>query len=232
LFAVIGFTLFSFSQLVPSPVLTTYLKFKKMRDLEIAAFHGFSPLVGIIGTYILPFLLEKFEIKPVSLVLVWTLSFLACSTILQLFILPAVGVDNLTEWIMLAPVLIMRAPQWSIEFLENQLIKNYVPKGDASSVKSVLWMCSNAIQILGYVVALVVCYTRDFKYLAAVSIAFILIGSITYTVWVSVHGKDINKKVQGTNQEEDEDTKEKETYMNNQDLDMDNPISISSESDQ
>jgi len=230
LLATLGFIFFFGSILVPGPVLITYLKFKNMHDLEIAAFHGLAPLVGIVGTWILPWFIDKVGYKPISLFNVWLLTILLSVCIIQFYILETWKNYQLTQWIMLAPILLARAPQWSLEFIENQMIRNYVAKDEVHTIKAVQWMSSNAFHVFVHVIAIVAYASKNFPIVGTISFAFALIGSILYTVWVAIYGKEMGDKI--IPPEKDNEAKEKEHYLDHQDLDMEHAMSdISSESE-
>lgn len=225
--ATVGFALFFGSVLVPGPVLVTYLAWVNqgtefaMGDVEISIFHGLCTLTGIFGARLLPHLVKCCGFKAVSLIAVWSVPLLLGAVVAKMFLFEWKAVAfHFMHWVMLGPLLLSRAPIWAIDLVETEIMKNFVSKNDFSTVKGIQWMMSNSMQVLAYVITLMSVYTKRFQILAIISVTFVFVGSILYSVWVGIYGKSVAINQVKVEKDSAKDERE-EKYLEEGDLDMD-----------
>jgi len=177
--------------LAPSTLLTNYLVYRRMEVTQISAFQASASVVGILATFVAPYLIEFFGLGITGVVALYFQAALNLSTIVQLFLLPEVfGLRNTSDWLLLTPVIIARAPLWIFDLCEVSIMQLAVKTEVQGVVNGSEYSLTAFMELATYVISIIAVYPTNYKWLSLISIVLVLSAAIIFSIWYVMH-KDL-----------------------------------------
>lgn len=162
--------------LSPGSLMTAYLGTRDVASIEVGVFQALASTFGITATFLTPWLISKFGLEITGLYSIW------CQLVLIACAIPYFYFD-INVWFFLVPIILSRAPLWSFDLIETQIMQLHVPEAERGVVNSVEYSLTNVFALMSYALGIIASDPEDYVYLVLTSVGSVACGAVLYSIW-------------------------------------------------
>jgi iron-regulated transporter 1 len=166
---------------------TAYLKWRGVSNSVLGASRGAGALAGIVGTLVFPSLRSTMKrVERVAVVSVW-LFWLCLAPVLLAFLFT--GESVVSDYVMLACMVVSRAWLWSTDLAETQIMQEWIAPNQRGAINSMQTATYQFFYILILLSGVVFHDPHQFEALVVFSLAAVLASAVGFTFWGIKYGR-------------------------------------------
>jgi len=174
-----------------------YLKWRGVANSLLGSSQGAGAIAGLLGTLVFPYLRAWIgRLESVAVLSVW-LFWLCLLPILLAFLLT--GESPLSDYLLLACVVVSRMWLWSTDLAETQIMQEWIEPHKRGAVNAMQTATSQFFYILILVVGIVFSDPHQFEALVLFSIAAVFAAVVGCSFWDIKYGRNRNIYVRKPN---------------------------------
>jgi solute carrier family 40 (iron-regulated transporter), member 1 len=167
---------------------TAYLKWRGIPDSILGASRGAGAVFGLVGTFVFPTIRKWLgRVERVAVVSIW-LFWLSLVPVIVAFVVT--GESQVSDYAMLACMVISRMWLWSTDLAETQIMQEWIEPSRRGAINSMQTATYQFFYILIQFMGIVFHDPRQFQALVWYSLAAVLLSAMGFSVWDLKYGRN------------------------------------------